>query len=273
MRDKPKTLQSNPWDALREFTGARIALGRAGSSMPTAPLLAFNLAHAQARDAVHQPLDAPAMSTALRDAGFETLSVRSAAKDRLEYLRRPDLGRRLSDESAAALRALADRDAPDGDERWDVIFVVADGLSSQAAERHALPLLRLVCNRLSDWRIGPVVVATQSRVALGDDVGELLRARLVVILIGERPGLSSPDSLGLYLTYAPRRGTSDALRNCISNVRPEGLTYDAAAFKLCHLLKEARRVKLTGVQLKDDSDVLLEAVSASDPLIPSATVR
>lgn len=276
MRDKPTTLQSNPWDALREFTGARIALGRAGSSMPTTPLLAFNLAHAQARDAVHQPLGVPAMLTALRDAGFETLEVQSAARDRLEYLRRPDLGRRLSDDSAAALRVRVEtNDASDSesDSLWDVIFVVADGLSSQAAERHALPLLQLVRARLPDWRIGPVVVATQSRVALGDDVGELLRARLVVILIGERPGLSSPDSLGLYLTYAPRRGTSDALRNCISNVRPEGLTYEAAAFKLCHLLKEARRVKLTGVHLKDDSDAFLETVSALDTLISPSTVR
>ncbi|WP_347555086.1 ethanolamine ammonia-lyase subunit EutC [Robbsia sp. KACC 23696] len=275
MRDK-STLQVNPWDALRQFTDARIALGRAGNSMPTAPLLAFNLAHAQARDAVHQPLDAKALAEALQGAGFSTLDVCSAAKDRLEYLRRPDLGRRLSDDSADALRAYVDQhhgnDGKNAD-LWDVVFVVADGLSSQAAARHALPLLQQVRASLSDWRIGPVVVATQSRVALGDDVGALLRARLVVILIGERPGLSSPDSLGLYLTYAPRRGTSDAMRNCISNVRPEGLAYPAAAFKLCHLLTEARRLKLTGVQLKDDSDTLLAHHTAPDTLLSSSTVR
>ncbi|MCP1121562.1 ethanolamine ammonia-lyase subunit EutC [Robbsia andropogonis] len=276
MRDKP-TLQSNPWDALRQFTGARIALGRAGNSMPTTPLLEFNLAHAQARDAVHQPLDVSSLLQALQSAGFEALRVRSAAKDRLEYLRRPDLGRRLADDSAEQLRACAAEAAVsergrDGEAapRWDVVFVVADGLSSQAADRHAVPLLQCVRKRLTDWRIAPVVVATQSRVALGDDVGELLHARLVVMLIGERPGLSSPDSLGLYLTHAPRRGTSDAQRNCISNVRPEGLGYDAAAFKLCHLLTEARRLKLTGVQLKDDSDALLTRIA--DPgALPAPT--
>ncbi|CDY76254.1 Ethanolamine ammonia-lyase light chain [Caballeronia glathei] len=242
----------NPWDALRRFTNARIALGRAGSSLPTAPLLAFNLSHAQARDAVHQPLDTAALNDALRAAGFDTLDAASAAPDRDHYLRRPDLGRALSGESAARLAQHASTmsGAP------DVVFVVADGLSAYAATRHAVPFLDTLRKKLDGWNIGPVVVATQARVALGDGIGELLRARIVVVLIGERPGLSSPDSLGIYLTYEPRVGRSDAERNCISNVRPEGLAYDAAAFKLHYLLNEARRLKLTGVGLKDHSDAL-----------------
>jgi ethanolamine ammonia-lyase small subunit len=243
---------TSPWDALRRFTNARIALGRAGSSLPTAPLLAFNLSHAQARDAVHQPLDVDALHASLRAAGFDTLDAESAAPDRDHYLRRPDLGRKLSDESTARLREYAGQD-------FDVVFVVADGLSAYAATRHAVPLLERMRSKLDGVRMGPVVVARQARVALGDGIGELLRARIVVMLIGERPGLSSPDSLGVYLTYEPRIGRSDAERNCISNVRPEGLPYDAAAFKLQYLLNEAVRLKLTGVKLKDDSDSLLSA--------------
>ncbi|WP_438392202.1 ethanolamine ammonia-lyase subunit EutC [Caballeronia sp. DA-9] len=250
--DKPASLNADPWDALRRFTNARIALGRAGSSLPTAPLLAFNLSHAQARDAVHQPLDAGALHASLRAAGFDTLDAESAATDRDHYLRRPDLGRMLSKDSTTRLREYAGRD-------FDIVFVVADGLSAYAAARHAVPLLERMRSKLQGMRVGPVVVARQARVALGDGIGELLRARIVVMLIGERPGLSSPDSLGIYLTYEPRAGRSDAERNCISNVRPEGLPYDTAAFKLHYLLTEAVRLKLTGVKLKDDSDALLTA--------------
>ena len=247
-------LEKNPWSALRQFTNARIALGRAGNSLPTEPLLAFNLSHAQARDAVHQPLDADSLHEQLRASGFTTLDVHSAAPDRQHYLRRPDLGRRLADESREALAlAQASIESP------DVVFVIADGLSAFAAAKQSIPLIQAVCPKLTDWKIGPVVVARQARVALGDEIGELLRTRLVVMLIGERPGLSSPDSLGIYLTYAPKAGCSDAQRNCISNVRPEGLSYAAAAHKLHYLLTHARRLGLTGVGLKDDSDALLEA--------------
>jgi ethanolamine ammonia-lyase small subunit len=253
-------LEKNPWDALRQFTNARIALGRAGNSLPTAPLLAFNLSHAQARDAVHHPLDAEALHEQLRVQGFDTLDVHSAAPDREHYLRRPDLGRRLSDESHAALKQLK-VDSP------EVVFVIADGLSAFAASKQSIPLLQAVCTKLTDWKIGPVVVARQARVALGDEIGELLNAKLVVMLIGERPGLSSPDSLGIYLTYAPKVGCSDAQRNCISNVRPEGLSYESAAHKLHYLLTHARRLGLTGVGLKDDSDTLL----ASAPLTPAVS--
>lgn len=239
----------NRWEALRRFTDARIALGRAGSSVPTAPLLAFNLAHAQARDAVHRPLDADALKAELTSNGFETAAVCSAAPARDVYLRRPDLGRVLNEDSATNLEAHA--------KDTDLVFVIADGLSSSAATTHAIPLIEKTIVRLDGWRIGPVVIATQARVALGDCIGSILKARIVAVLIGERPGLSSPASLGVYVTYDPVQGRSDAERNCISNVRPEGLDYDAAAFKLAWLLNEARARKLTGVKLKDDSAATL----------------
>jgi ethanolamine ammonia-lyase small subunit len=257
-------LEKNPWSGLRQFTNARIALGRAGNSLPTEPLLAFNLSHAQARDAVHQPLDAESLHVQLRAQGFATLDVHSAAPDRQHYLRRPDLGRRLADDSREALELEQAAIEPP-----DVVFVIADGLSAFAASKQSIPLLHAVCPKLTDWKIGPVVVARQARVALGDEIGELLSAKLVVMLIGERPGLSSPDSLGIYLTYAPKVGCSDAQRNCISNVRPEGLSYAGAAHKLHYLLTHARRLGLTGVGLKDDSDALLEAA----PPTPAVTGR
>jgi ethanolamine ammonia-lyase small subunit len=256
-------LEKNPWNALRQFTNARIALGRAGNSLPTAPLLAFNLSHAQARDAVHHPLDTDALHEQLRAQNFKTLDVHSAAPDREHYLRRPDLGRRLSEESRVALAAVPN-DSP------EVVFVIGDGLSAFAASKQSIPLLQAVVPRLADWKIGPVVVARQARVALGDEIGELLNAKLVVMLIGERPGLSSPDSLGIYLTYAPKVGCSDAQRNCISNVRPEGLDYPLAAHKLHYLLTHARRLGLTGVGLKDDSDALL-AGTPSAPAVSDAS--
>jgi ethanolamine ammonia-lyase small subunit len=240
-------VEENPWEALRRFTRARIALGRAGSALPTAPLLAFELAHAQARDAVQQPLDTPALHEALRERALAWIDVHSAAPDRDHYLRRPDLGRRLDEASARTLR-----DAQI--ERADVVFVISDGLSSRAAAAHALPVLDALRPLLDGWQAAPIVVAEQARVALGDEIGEYLRARFVVMLIGERPGLSSPDSLGLYLTAAPRVGRTDAERNCISNVRPDGLGYAAAAVKLHYLLTRSRALGFTGVGLKDDSD-------------------
>ncbi|WP_250515266.1 ethanolamine ammonia-lyase subunit EutC [Caballeronia sp. INDeC2] len=246
---------ADAWDALRRFTNARIALGRVGSSLPTAPLLAFELAHAQARDAVHQPLDTAALVSALRAAGFDALEVRSAAPDRDHYLRRPDLGRMLDDASVERLSTHADTT----DDPPELVFVAADGLSAFAAQRHVAPLLACLRGKLDGWKMAPVVIATQARVALGDRIGELLRAKIVVVMIGERPGLSSPDSLGLYVTYAPRAGRHDAERNCISNVRPEGLGYENAAFKLVWLLNEARTLRLTGVGLKDHSGALPSA--------------
>lgn len=244
------SLTSDPWQALRRFTDARIALGRSGNSLPTAPLLAFELAHARARDAVHAGFDADGLHQALHSAGFTTLDAHSLAPDREHYLRRPDLGRQLDATSTERLEDYA-RTASAAS---DLVFVVADGLSAGAAASHALPLIEATCAMLPGWSIGPVVVAQQARVALGDGIGQILGARLVAVLIGERPGLSSPNSLGVYLTFAPRLGRSDAERNCISNVRPQGLSYALAAHKLHYLLTQARSLGYSGVNLKDGSD-------------------
>jgi ethanolamine ammonia-lyase small subunit len=237
----------DPWSTLRGFTSARIALGRAGASLPTAEWLRFAQAHALARDAVHEALDAGHLLEGLRAAAFETERVDSAAPDRATYLRRPDLGRRLSPASAARLRS---------ETKPGLAVVLADGLSARATQTHALPLLLALRPRLEaqGQAIGTVAVATQARVALGDDVGQRLNAAAVLVLIGERPGLSSPDSLGAYLTWAPRVGRSDAERNCVSNIRPEGLSVEAAAHKIAWLLHAARALGATGVALKDRSD-------------------
>lgn len=237
----------DPWTALRAHTPARIALGRSGVSVPTAELLRFGAAHAQARDAVHLALDAHALEASLQDAGFATLRTASAAPDRAAYLLRPDLGRRLGVEARRALREAA----PQG---TDLVLVLADGLSSLALSRHAQPLAEAIrAGAPPGWTLGPLVIATQARVAIGDDIGEALNAGMVAVLIGERPGLSSPDSLGVYLTWAPRPGRTDAQRNCISNVRPEGLSVAQAAHQLWWLCREARQIGATGVALKDRS--------------------
>jgi len=257
----------DPWAELRAHTPARVALGRSGVSLPTPELLRFGSAHALARDAVHLPLDVPALSERLQAAGWPVLNVHSAAPDRATYLLRPDLGRRLSEASIAALQARAEEATV-----CDIQLVVADGLSSLAVSRHALPLIEQIrAQAPAGWRFGPIVVAQQARVALGDPVGELMRAKLVVVLIGERPGLSSPDSLGIYLTWAPRSGRNDAERNCISNVRPEGLGYAAAARKLLWLCGEAQRLQLSGVPLKDRSDVVQVGAASPTHVLPDAT--
>ncbi len=235
------------WQQLKRFTPARVALGRTGASLPTSALLEFGLAQAKARDAVYTKLDIDELIARLKPLGWGCVQVRSAARDRAEYLRRPDLGRCLDPEGAALTSS---------SEAIELLFVVADGLSARAAQTHAIPLLEAVKNRLGDWRVGPVVIAEQARVAIGDDIGERFRARIVVMLIGERPGLSAPDSLGAYITYNPRPGCHDAQRNCISNIRPEGLGYQMAAHRLVHLLESARRLRLTGIALKDDSPEL-----------------
>lgn len=257
----------NPWLALRRFTQARIALGRAGVSLPTAPQLAFQLAHAKARDAVHLALDVPSLQAALAALGQETLVLHSAAADRDTYLKRPDLGRRLDASSRRALLDRAKGTKPDGSQAdrrsHDVVFMIADGLSALAVDLHSLPLLDRVLPslRAEGWSMAPLVIIEQGRVAIQDEVGELFGARLAVILIGERPGLSSPDSMGLYMTWMPRPGLTDADRNCISNVRPEGLRCDQAAEKLLHLLRESRRLNMSGVGLKDEHPSLTASPS------------
>lgn len=246
---------TNPWEHLRRHTPARIALGRSGISIPTAQQLAFQLAHAQARDAVHRPLDMRATADAIEALGVPTLSAHSAAPDRASYLQRPDWGRQLDDASAQALEAVPGAPAP------DLAIVVADGLSALAIERHAAPFLAALLAELQAdaraWHMAPAVLVEQGRVAIGDDIGERLGARMVMVLIGERPGLSSPDSMGIYLTWAPRRGRNDAERNCISNVRPEGQDYPEAARRAAWLLRAARAGERTGVALKDESAPVL----------------
>lgn len=244
----------DPWQELKQFTAARIAVGRTGASQPTQAVLSFGVAHAQARDAVHLPFEADTLRRQLEELDFSTLTVHSAADSRSTYLRRPDLGRSLSEVSIAELAACQEKGA-------DIVFMVGDGLSSKAIHRNALPFLLEARSHLEQagFSIGPVVLAKQARVALGDGVGELLRAKIVVVLIGERPGLSSPDSMGLYLTWQPRVGRMDSERNCISNIRPEGLPYPEAVRKLEWLIKEASRLQLTGVGLKDQSDLLPDA--------------
>jgi ethanolamine ammonia-lyase small subunit len=251
--DRPKNpTVANPWQALRQFTRARIALGRAGTSLPTGPHLEFQLAHARARDAVHHPLALEPLRKALVQRGREVIVLRSAAGDRLIYLQRPDQGRRLDRDSHRRLEERASQSRGG----FDAAFVIADGLSAFAIEENALPFLDAILAKLDrgEWRIAPMTIVEQGRVAVGDEVGEVLDARVVAILIGERPGLSSPDSMGIYLTYKPRVGTTDAERNCISNIRREGMSCELAAHKLHYLMSEARRRRLTGVELKDESE-------------------
>jgi ethanolamine ammonia-lyase small subunit len=235
--------------SLREFTPARVDLGRTGHSLPTHELLDFQLAHARARDAVQLPLDVNSLSLELKQKNIPCLTLASEARDRLTYLHRPDLGRRLNARSREGLAPFKSA--------YDAVFVIADGLSALAVHRHALPLLDLILAQL-DWRIAPVTIIEQGRVAIGDEIGELLGANLAVVLIGERPGLSSPDSLGIYLTWQPRPGRTDAERNCISNIRTEGLSYAGAAQKLLLLMKESRRLKLSGVLLKERGPLLAD---------------
>lgn len=251
--EKPflETVAADPWQPLRQFSQARIALGHAGTSLPTRPQLEFQLAHARARDAVHLALDIPPLRAAMEQRGREVMVLHSAATDRRSYLQRPDLGRRLAADSR---RILAARAAQLHGE-CDVAFVVADGLSAIAVHDNLVPFLDALLPRLAGehWDCGPIAIVAQGRVAVGDEVGQVLRAQMVVILLGERPGLSAPDSLGIYLTYRPAIGTTDASRNCISNVRRAGLAYEAAAHKLFYLMSEARRRKLSGVALKDEA--------------------
>lgn len=246
-----KNVTKSLWNEWRSVTPARLALGRAGAGMPTDEVLRFGWAHAMARDAIHAALDVPKLEDTLRAQGWTVAHVHSRAPDRTTYLRRPDLGRMIAPDDIAKLRA-------EPIVRSDVCIVIGDGLSSLAIERHAAPLLDALKPVLADdLKQSPIIVATQARVALADEIGELLQAKLTIMLIGERPGLSSPDSLGIYITHAPFRGRNDAGRNCISNVRPEGLNYKAAAFKLAWLVREALTRELTGVDLKDQSDLAL----------------
>jgi ethanolamine ammonia-lyase small subunit len=241
---------SNPFDTLKEWTQARIGLHRVGSSLSTRDVLQFRLAHAQARDAVHSPWNVLELKNQLNQLGTESLIVQSCVSNRTDYLRRPDLGRTILQTSQTDLKKLL------GKKTYDLVWIVSDGLSSFAIDRHFLPFWEVITKSdlQANLKIGPVILAPFSRVALGDEIGALSKAKLTVMLIGERPGLSSTDSLGIYLTYSPRPGKKDSNRNCISNVRPpEGMSYEQALNTLGFLLRESLRLKISGIELKDES--------------------
>jgi len=244
-------VERDPWIRLRGLTAARIGLKRTGASLATGPLLEFKLAHARARDAVREPLDEARLIAEFTSLGFPVLVVASEVADRQSYLMRPDLGRRLAPSAEATLAPHAGG--------YDVAFVITDGLSARAVQMHAQPVLTAASRVLQTegWRIAPLVIARHGRVALGDAIATALGADCVAVLIGERPGLTAPDSMGAYLTWRPCSRTTDANRNCISNIRPEGTGYGNAAFKLTHMLRGMRERRLSGVQLKDDADWLL----------------
>jgi ethanolamine ammonia-lyase small subunit len=246
---------SLPPSSLNTYTHARVHLQRTGHSLATQEILQLQLAGAQARDAVHATLDVPALIHGLEDRNLASLVLHSAATNRADYLRNPALGRALSTQSEAALKHISLKDSvaasAESCATCDVVFVIADGLSALAVDRHALPLLDATLPLLDPgWCIAPVCVVEQARVAIADPIGEILGAKISVILIGERPGLSSPDSLGVYITWNPRSGRTDADRNCISNIRLEGLPYQAAATLLHFYLTESRRLGHTGTLLK-----------------------
>jgi len=258
--DNRKTLLQTPrdaslWAGLQKLTTARIGLRRAGASLATAPLLEFKLAHALARDAVHEALDEARLNADLAPLGLPVIPITSAAEDRPRYLMRPDLGRRLASSAETVLAAHTGR--------HDLVFVVADGLSARAVQLHAQPILArlLPALKAEAVKLAPLVIARHGRVAIGDAIATRLRADCVVVLIGERPGLTAPDSMGAYLTWQPRSDTTDAERNCISNIRPDGIGYDDAAFKIAHLLAAMRTRRVSGVQLKDDSDRALSGAA------------
>lgn len=252
-------IPTDSWSRLRQFTAARIGLGRAGAGIPTSETLSFKLAHAQARDAVHATLDFEQLGAELRLLHPLPVQIlKSHARDRSEYLRRPDFGRRLSDVSRQQLESLLTAE-------YDLAIVFADGLSALAIELNAVPFLKNLLPRIAEFRIAPIVLVEQGRVAIGDEIGSLLRAKCVAVLIGERPGLSSPDSMGAYLTFDPKPGLTDERRNCISNIRSEGLPHEFASEKLAYLLRESLRRQISGVHLKDDMTLERPATAPSLP--------
>lgn len=264
----------NPWALLKEYTDARIGLGRTGVSIPTSHSLAFQLAHAQAQDAVHLPLDVEYVIEQLGNINlnqeiFTPILLHSQAVNRTVYLQRPDLGRRLDKKSIEVLKKVNTLK----DEKYDLSIVIVDGLSSLAIKENAQIFIKKLIEVLNfnsqDWKIAPITIVQQGRVAIGDEVGQILNSKISIVLIGERPGLSSPDSMGLYLTYNPKVGLTDESRNCISNIRIEGLSYEEAVKKTMYLLKESRRLELSGVSLKDRTinDVIENNINEENFLI------
>lgn len=246
-------VQLNPWHSLRQYTDARIALGRAGNSLPTQAHLAFQLDHAKARDAVHLPLDYPLLTKRLRSFGLPLLTLASCVDTRQTYLQRPDLGRTLSAQSITELQQFCEGEK----QRYDLVIVITEGLSSLAISENIEPMLSALLPVLEQLQLSlaPICIVKQGRVAIADDVGYHINARLSLILVGERPGLSSPDSLGIYFTYQPEPGCPDSKRNCLSNIRKRGMSYQQASERLRYLLTEADRRGYSGVELKDETEV------------------
>jgi ethanolamine ammonia-lyase small subunit len=249
MSKNRKSVIENPWGFLKQYTPARLALGRAGESIPTRELLQFNLAHARARDAVHSKIDFNLISQTLEtSAAIKTISLQSCAQNRLEYLKRPDLGRKLSPTSINRVQTQAQQWRKDC-----IAIVVGDGLSASAIQLHSALLVHLLVEALSkiSLQVGPIFLVEQARVAIGDHIGELLNTRKVIVLIGERPGLSNVESIGAYLTYEPRVGRNNSERNCISNICPSGLPLAAAAMQIVHLVQASLRLQISGVDLNE----------------------
>lgn len=246
--DYSKSTEPDPWHPLKAYTDARIALGYTGTAIPLQEVLQFKLAFAHAKDAVYSHLEINKLQTELSGIGLAHCLLQSQAQSRAEYLQRPDRGRQLNLESVLKLQKLKPTEP-------DVAIILADGLSATAINLHAIPVLKNLISTLqkANYRLSPVSIVEQARVAIGDEIGHLLGAKITVILIGERPGLTSPYSMGAYLTYTPRPGLTDERRNCISNIRPEGLPYEMAAIKITYLIQEALRLQLTGVELKDNA--------------------
>lgn len=250
---KFKPQQEDPWVSLRSFTDAKIALGRTGTSIPLQHTLALKMAHANARDAVYSSLNEDKLLPPIADLSLPVLSMNSMASNRKSYLQRPDYGRRLNEVSARQLAELKS-------EGFDVAVILGDGLSASAIQQHAVPVLNKLVRLFEKERfsIAPVCIVHQARVAISDEIGHLLKAKIAVIMIGERPGLSSSDSMGSYITYHPKVGLTDESRNCISNIRPAGLCYEAAADKIFSIIKKALRLRLSGVLLKDTNNDINE---------------
>jgi ethanolamine ammonia-lyase small subunit len=244
------TVDLDPFERFRNATRARIGLGRAGDALPTLAILDFQLAHARARDAVHGQVDFTALAEELAPA--PTIRIRSCAKDRTVYLARPDLGRQANP-----------ADLPEAAGEYDIAFVIADGLSAVAVERHAVPVFRAAMKRLGGFNIAPIILGEQARVAFGDEAAAAYGAQIAIVLIGERPGLSVPDSLGAYITFRPRPGRRDSERNCISNIHADGLSHEAAADKIAWIVQEALRLQLSGVHLKENAEDASKALSYS----------
>jgi ethanolamine ammonia-lyase small subunit len=264
--DQPSIVTHDAWRALHAQTPARVAIGRAGGSLPTSEWLNFKSSHAAARDAVHAPFDAERLAAEVANLGVPTIVLATAAADKGTYLRHPDRGRQLDAASREKLQSLFAAET-----HCDLSIVVSDGLSALAADRQAVALLALLLPRLAadGWRLAPIAVVRFGRVALQDEIGSLARAKIGLMLVGERPGLGTPDSLGAYLIYRPRSGNTDANRNCVSNIHPQGLSFAAAADTLLHLLGESRRRQESGIHLKDDRAVQTALTATDGRQLPS----